>query len=351
MKHFLRAGVCLVALAGCAGGVSRNAVPSVPVFQQSAKIASPRMPSNAFVFSQYKDVTVNMNWNTNVISTKVTGTEEPVPGAMPAKNSTLTWAFATGTCGSETWEGIPAAALRSANVQSFANAGKDYVISTGGAGSTFTCPTTSAFLAFVKSYYSANMIGVDFDIESGQSQTVVNDLVRDVEAAQPHYPHLRFSFTVGTLGGNANPSLGHYGILVMNAIKHYGLTKYTIDLMTMDYGSATPGNCVIVNGNCEMGKSAVRAAENLNAQFGVPYNQIELTPMIGGNDSKNETFTIPDVATVSAFVKQQGLAGVHFWSFDRDRDCKPGPAQNTCNTYGKAGTLGFTNAFVSDLGL
>ena len=87
----------------------------------------------------------------------------------------------------------------------------------------------------------------------------------------------------------------------------------------------------------------------------MPYSQIELTPMIGGNDSYDETFTIADAATISSFALSNGLGGIHFWSFERDTDCAPATVDNdssdTCNNYGKAGTLGYTNAFLSDLGL
>ncbi|HEY0342571.1 MAG TPA: hypothetical protein VGC34_17355, partial [Steroidobacteraceae bacterium] len=134
-------------------------------------------------------------------------------------------------------------------------------------------------------------------------------------------------------------------------IQSTGLTKYVIDLMAMDYGSTLASNCTIVNGACEMGQSAIQAAELLHSGFGVPYNQIELTPMIGGNDAQSEVFTLADVATVSTYALQKGLAGIHFWSFDRDTDCAPGAASSTCNSYGQAGRLGFTTSFLSHLGL
>jgi len=75
--------------------------------------------------------------------------------------------------------------------------------------------------------------------------------------------------------------------------------------------------------------------------------------MIGENDSTDEIFTITDAKNMSAFVKSNGLAGVHFWSFDADRDCafnSSGPS-GTCNGVGNAGTLGYTNTFISSLGL
>jgi hypothetical protein len=200
---------------------------------------------------------------------------------------------------------------------------------------------------------SPNMVGVDFDIEGG-TQADVDNLVARVVAAQQTFPNLRFSFTIGTLGGNTEV-LSSWGTMTMNSIKSHGLTKYLINLMVMDYADTNAANasdCAInSSGKCDMGQSAINAANLLHNTYGVPYSQIELTPMIGGNDSPDEIFTINDAATISSFVRQNGLAGIHFWSFDRDRDCANGAAQDTCNTYGAAGTLGFTNAFINDLGL
>jgi chitinase len=291
-----------------------------------------------------------MDWNTNIISTNVTGTHEALLSAMPSNLKTVTWAFATGECGEESWAGIAPSAVANANVQGFAAAGKQYIISTGGAAGTFTCTTDAGFDKFVNTYLSRGMIGVDFDIEGGQSQSDIDDLVQRVVAAEKVYPNLRFSFTLATLGGSAQPSLGALGVDVMNSMAKFGLKSYSINLMVMDYGSASASNCVISgNGQCEMGLSAVQAATDLHGGFQVPYSQMELTPMIGGNDTQGETFTLADAMTVTNFVKQNGLAGVHFWSLDRDTDCAPGYASPTCNTYGQAGALGFTAKFLAGL--
>ena len=312
---------------------------------------TPTPPPGPFVLSPYKDITISMNWNTNVISSAVTGTLADVLTVMPTNLKTLTWAFATGECGSETWAGIQPAALVSANVQNFVSMGKFYVISTGGASGVFTCGSDSGFTTFINRYQSANLLGIDFDIEGGQSQDVITSLIQRVMSAQKTFPNLRFSFTLATLGGNSPQSLSSLGAMVLNTIKSQGLTKYTINLMTMDFGSTIASNCTIVNGVCEMGQSAIAAAENLHSFYGTPYNQIELTPMIGGNDTQADVFTISDVSTISAYAAQKGLAGIHFWSFDRDKDCAPGSSSPTCNSYGQAGTLGFTTRFLSSLGL
>lgn len=117
----------------------------------------------------------------------------------------------------------------------------------------------------------------------------------------------------------------------------------------MDYGPPNPGNCAVVNGQCDMAQSAINAAQALHTVYGVPYSNIELTPMIGGNDVQSNIFTIADAGSVASWAAQNGLGGLHYWSFDRDVDCPPGAASPTCNSYGQAGTLGFMSAFLSGL--
>jgi hypothetical protein len=96
-----------------------------------------------------------------------------------------------------------------------------------------------------------------------------------------------------------------------------------------------------------MGQSAIQAARNLNTKHGIPFGNIEITPMIGGNDVQSNVFRLNDVNTVATFVKANHLAGVHFWSYDRDVDCPPGPASSTCNSLGGAGVHGFLRRFLN----
>ena len=204
--------------------------------------------------------------------------------------------------------------------------------------------------------YSSNsrrsQLGVDFDIEAGQSQSDIDALVARVKAAQVTHPTLRFSFTLATLGAShKGDSLSSLGDMVMKSIKAAGLgwSNVFVNLMAMDFGSS---GCTHQSGSgvlCDMGQSAINAAESLHSYWGVPYSSIELTPMIGGNDVTDETSTLADAATVSAYALAKGLGGVHYWSFDRDVDCAPGWASSTCNTYGQAGVLGFANAFINAL--
>jgi hypothetical protein len=96
-----------------------------------------------------------------------------------------------------------------------------------------------------------------------------------------------------------------------------------------------------------MGQSALQAAYNLHDHWGVPWSGIELTPMIGGNDTAGEQFTLADADTVAHFATANGLAGVHYWSYDRDVDCPPGAASPICNSIGNAGTHGYLKRFLA----
>ncbi len=310
-----------------------------------------------FLFSPYKDVGISMNWNTNVMSTAATGALKPLLTALPAKVPAVTWAFATGECGQENWAGIAPDALAAANVKTFADANKDYVISTGGAAGAFHCSSPEGMRTFINRYASKNLVGVDFDIEAGQSTAEIANLVKQVAAVEADYPNLRFSFTIATLGSsNGAAAAAPYGDLnsngynVIQALATYPLTNYTINLMVMDYGSPGPGVCVVANGRCDMGQTAIQAAKNLNARFGVPYGRIELTPMIGVNDVSDELFSLADTDTLVNWALTNQLAGVHFWSVDRDTPCSQASASPTCSSVAAVPVWGWTNRFLTDLG-
>jgi hypothetical protein len=223
--------------------------------------------------------------------------------------------------------------------------------------------------AFINRWASSNLIGVDFDIEAGQSPQVIADLIARIKSAHASFPKLRFSLTLATLANNDGASAAQsLGASVPDSFNTFGDTTLaavkqtlgfdgsasswpsfvTVNLMTMDYGSPSAGVCVVAGGSCQMGESAVQAAFNLHDKFGVPFSAIELTPMIGGNDVQSEQFTLGDVDTVARFAIMNGLAGVHYWSYDRDTDCPAGSASPICNSLGGVGAHGFLKRFMND---
>lgn len=240
----------------------------------------------------------------------------------PARG-TQVWAFASGECGAERWGKQDGAAVAAANVARFAQAGVGYIVSTGGQGNIFTCATDAGMDAFVARYQSPQLIGFDFDIEHGQTPAQIDSLMRRIAYVQKRNPQWRMSFTIATHAGSdgSNRSLNKTGEQVLAALRRHKVQDYVLNLMVMNYGPASRKVCVVRKGRCDMGASALQAARNVHRKYKVPYAQIALTSMIGVNDVIENVYTLDDArATVDA-VRKMGMAGVHYWSLDRDKPC------------------------------
>jgi len=311
-----------------------------------AAVPSPSPPN--FLWGPYKDLTLSLDRDTGMFSTAVGGAIRPL-ALVPRKGMTTSWAFATGECGRETLGGFDAQRVAAINVEAFNRAGLDYVVSTGGEGGLFTCASDAGMEAFIGRYASPRLVGIDFDIEAKQTPEIVDALVRRAAVAQRNHPGLRFSFTLATLAAadGSGAGLNGQGRGVLQALRRHALTRYTINLMVMDYGPPVLANCVVANGVCDMGASAIQAAENLHVAQGVPFEQIALTVMIGVNDVAANDFTLPDAARVARYARERRLAGLHFWALDRDTPC-PRPVQgasSTCSGIESVPALGYLEAF------
>src|SRR5262249_56998903 len=93
-------------------------------------------------------------------------------------------AFATRPCGGVLWGGVSGAAWAAENIPQLHGAGLNYVVSTGGAAGTFSCGSTAGMDSFIARYASPNLVGIDFDIEGGQSQSDIANLVAAAAGAQ-----------------------------------------------------------------------------------------------------------------------------------------------------------------------
>jgi len=253
---------------------------------------------------------------------------EPPPWlGAPAPGRVLIWAFATGECGEERWGSVDTAAFAAANVAAAVKAGRDYVISTGGEAGIFTCASDEAMQRFVERYLSKHLVGLDFDIEGQQTPEQIDSLVRRAAAAQARWPRLRISFTLAThaAGDGSRRSLNATGQAVMKAIASTPLAQTAvINLMVMNYGPADARWCVLREGRCDMGRSALQAARNVHEAFGVPYERIAITAMLGENDVAGNVTQLDDAATMARGARELGLAGLHHWSVHRDQPCAAG---------------------------
>jgi chitinase len=312
----------LLFVAACVGPLDKA---STPVRHSGALRTQTR-----FVYSPYKHVPISLSPE-HVLATAAGGATSPIVegdrSKLPAGVTALTLAFATGECGAESWDGMQPGEWVAANVAALDRADIDYIVSTGGEAGTFTCSTDAGMEAFIARYASKHLVGLDFDIERGQSDEILQSLALRIAAAQQRHPELRISFTLATWAATDGSfaSLNADGERVMGAVRAAGIDDFYVNLMVMDYGEAVPRNCVVSAGVCDMGRSAIQAARNLNARHGVPYDRIELTPMLGVNDVTANVFTVEDAWFVGRFVRESGLGGLHFWSLDRDAPC-PGRA-------------------------
>lgn len=254
---------------------------------------------------------------------------------VPARGA-LTWAFATGECGDEVWKDRSGQQVADANVAAFVAAKRGYLISTGGADAAFTCASDAGMERFIARYASPELLGIDFDIEHTQTPAQVDDLIKHARNAQKKHPGLRYSFTIATHAASdgSRRSLNPLGESILAAVKRNGLKGAVFNLMVMDFGPASTDVCVVRNGVCDMGASALQAARNAHEKYGIAFNQIALTAMIGVNDVVTNVFSLDDAATVAAGVKSMKLAGLHFWSLDRDRPCAQPTtgASDSCST-------------------
>lgn len=246
-------------------------------------------------------------------------------------------AFATGVCGEERWgDGIDTDAFAAA-VRGLAH---DYVVSTGGEAAGFACDDVQGWQRFLTRYLSPRLVGIDFDIERQQTPEQIDQLVQRARWTHDNHPRLRLSFTLASFAASdgSRRSLNATGETVLAALRRHGLGgKAVLNLMAMNYGPASPAHCVVQEGRCDMGASALQAARNLHHARGVPYAQIALTLMPGENDVAGNVLHLQDARQLAQGARALGLAGLHWWSLDRDQTCPDTAARVSPRCHGLPG--------------
>jgi hypothetical protein len=336
MVHARRPAVLAAALAAGLLASACAPVPPAPAASGTAPAVAATGPQPAaarFVVAPYKDVVQHAAKDRPRMTARI-GAGGPLR-ALPDRGlhgGTLVWAFASGECGAEHWGGLDADRFAAANVPAFVAAGVDYALSTGGEAGVFTCASDEGMRRFVARYDSPRLTGIDFDIEGQQTPEQVDALAARARALQRERPGLRLSFTLATHGASdgSGRNLNALGQSVLAALRRHGADgAAVINLMVMNYGPPDARWCVpkADASACDMAASALQAARNLHEQHGVPYRQIALTLMLGENDVAANTTTLADASTVARRARELGMAGVYWWSLDRDQPCPPGGAR------------------------
>jgi chitinase len=248
---------------------------------------------------------------------------EPAWLPPPRRGEVLIWAFATGACGRERWGDFDSEAFARLNVAAHEAAGRDYIVSTGGAVGAFTCDDDTAMQRFVERYTGPRLRGIDFDIEGAQTAAQIESLVRQAKRTHERWPALRVSFTIATHAASdgSRRSLNATGEAVLAALQAAGMDAAVINLMVMNYGPPDRRHCVPRREGCDMARSALQALRNVHGKYGIPYRRLAVTVMLGENDVPANVFGLADAAKVANEARRLGLAGLHWWSLDRDRAC------------------------------
>ena len=319
--------------------------------------ASPKATQTGLLFGPYKDLNMAVDPQHPVARSRVTGALRPLvehdTSTLIQRPAMVTLAFASGECGEERWGSLDAQQVASLNVPALDRAAVGYIVSTGGEGGVFTCASDAGMERFITRYQSAHLLGIDFDIEASQTDAMITSLVLRAKAAQQRHPALRFSFTLATFAASdgSGASLNATGERVLRAIRAAAMDHFVINLMVMNYGPAAPAHCVVKAGRCDMAASAQQAVNNLHARHGIALRQIALTAMIGVNDVTSNVFSLQDATDLARYARRQQLAGLHYWSLDRDTPCPPGETKvsPTCHSVGQAGSLAYYQAFLNGL--
>lgn len=177
---------------------------------------------------------------------------------------------------------------------------------------------------------------VDFDLEGpALTDTRANDLrARALARLQQQRRNLDVSFTLPVLPSGLN----RHSVAVLAKAKKHGLRVSAVNIMAMDYGTFYDG---------DMGAYAIAAAtathKQLKTVLGIrddatAWRTVAVTPMIGVNDVKGETFTLADAVQLKRFADAKGLRRLSMWSLTRDKPCPDGgraKALATCSSIGK----------------
>jgi Glycosyl hydrolases family 18 len=207
-------------------------------------------------------------------------------------------------------------------VEAVQAAGGHITISFGGAAgqeAALTAPNATTLQSEYQSVidrYHVNSI--DFDIEGAAVADQHSITLRDqaLVGLEQANPNLEVSYTLPVLPTGLVAS----GLNVLQSAIHDGVKINTVNIMTMDYGTA-------VDNNGQMGTDAIdaiKATEQQLSNLGIN-PQIGVTPMIGVNDISSEVFKLPDAQQLVNYAQTDShVAEVSMWSVARDNGSTAG---------------------------
>jgi hypothetical protein len=215
--------------------------------------------------------------------------------------------------------------------------GGDVIVSFGGAIGTPIDASITNVSSLVAAYSAVidryGLTWIDFDIEGSwvADQASIDRRNQAAKQLQAKYPSLRITYCLPVMPTGLTAD----GVNIINKAKAAGVNIYGVNVMAMDYGQS----------NSAMGQAAISAAQNTRNQTNL---NIGITPMIGKNDTQNETFSLANANEVLNFAKNTSWVNmIAMWSANRDNGgCPNQTLSPTCSGISQ-GQYAFINIFKS----
>lgn len=293
-------------------------------------------------FSPYVDVSLNniTRWDNESNSMQPTGLLDLVD-ASGVKSLHLAFITAGPSC-QGVWAGYPVSQDAQAfGVPVFKTLHQRNIaltIALGGLNGTYlaqACQTQQELVAAYEQIIEAYQPqGLDFDVENAMQSNnqQLDRMMKAIERIKAKYPALAISFTLPVLPSGLVKGLGEN--VIQRAAKNR-LHDYAVNIMAMDYGPGFQDK--------SMSAYAIDAATNTFYQLKAAepdnkdpddafWHRIQITPMIGLNDTAPLNFKLSDVDALKAFAKQKGLGMLSYWSMTRDHPCDDKYASAVCSS-------------------
>jgi hypothetical protein len=202
------------------------------------------------------------------------------------------------------------------------------IISFGGASPpelANVCTTAASLQAQYQAVVTKYQLSViDLDVEGDFGAAAIDRRNQALAALESANPNLRVHYTLGV------GATGFYEeqLNVLESAKQFGVRVDLVNIMAMDYGQQTEDMLGAA-------QSAALAARGQLDSLGFTSTRLGITPMIGVNDTPNETFTLSDAQGLVAFAQQHDdVRLLAFWSVGRDNGGCPGQASASATCSG-----------------
>jgi chitinase len=217
-----------------------------------------------------------------------------------------------------------------AQIRQFRADGNDVAVSFGGQRGqdlSIACHDAAALAdayGTVISRYGLDVLDLDVEGSSAEpsAMRLRAEAVSRLQAGRPDGQPLQVWLTLPV----TRSGLDSDGKNSVEAMLAAGVDVAGINIMTMNFGPLENGVSMLAASR-QAAEATHQTLQQLYSQAGMPadsaqtWRRIGLTPMIGDNDVRGNTFTLDDAAGLNSFAVEHGVGRLSLWSINRDTGC------------------------------